>query len=327
MYTDSAGRNRGGSHSSLYGLSSRAASLSYYRRQLSSLAATLGSMVNGLPSSLYPVGSAPPAHQSKAIVVHPQPVQPAHQATLPPLSGPVSHVVGGPGLPPDVSAFMQAPVFRIPSATTTYPITGPSLQPVHLSPPVATGSGWFPPQQSGSTSRHSSALGSSNGVARSTTPPLAVVDPNAVLPNHKPPTSFSAAHKSLLVPAPVAHRAMPPSSLPASAGSSASQPTSGVVPPAHGVVPSSHSAHYPTSSTPTHHTMFFARVLVGRSAVGSSEYRTPPPLDPADRYGRCFDSCVNRPINPSIYVIFNSAQSYPEYIIEYVNKSKSADPV
>jgi len=297
MYTDAAGRTRGGNHSSLYGLSSRATSLSYYRRQLSSLAAAF--------SSLYPVPSAPPAHQSKPVV----PPQPAHQ--LPPAA--TSHVAGpGSSLPaPDVSAIMQ-PLFRIPSATYS---GGGSQPPMPL---PATGSSLFwglPHQQTGSSCRRPVLAGAGSG---SSTQPGAV-DP-AMQSSHggiplNRPALLAAAAPQLIVPPPMAHRPMPSSSsLPAAAGSGRTTP--GAVPPA---------TQYTTTST--HHTMFLARVLVGRSVVGCSEYRTPPPLDPADRYGRCFDSCVNRPIDPSIYVIFNSAQSYPEYVIEYVNKSKSADAV
>lgn len=66
--------------------------------------------------------------------------------------------------------------------------------------------------------------------------------------------------------------------------------------------------------------MFVARVLVGQYTQGKNHYRKPPPLDPNFPYGRCFDSCVDNTSNPMIFVVFESAQCYPEYIIEYVNK-------
>jgi len=78
-------------------------------------------------------------------------------------------------------------------------------------------------------------------------------------------------------------------------------------------------------AAPSQHVMFLARVLVGRSAVGCSDYRKPPPIDPSRPYDKCFDTCVNRPVNPSIFVVFNSSQCYPEYVIEYTNKMQPSD--
>ncbi|XP_062610349.1 E3 ubiquitin-protein ligase RNF216-like [Saccostrea cucullata] len=67
-----------------------------------------------------------------------------------------------------------------------------------------------------------------------------------------------------------------------------------------------------------HKYMFVARVLVGRPGQGRPGMRKPPE-DPADPKGRPFNSCVNTPHKPSIFVIFDSTQCYPEYIIEYMH--------
>ncbi|KAI0217478.1 hypothetical protein LSAT2_030737 [Lamellibrachia satsuma] len=67
----------------------------------------------------------------------------------------------------------------------------------------------------------------------------------------------------------------------------------------------------------TRHTMFVARVLVGKYALGSRDFRKPPPLDASKPYEKCFDSCVNDTNNPHIYVVFDNAQCYPEYVIDY----------
>ena len=75
----------------------------------------------------------------------------------------------------------------------------------------------------------------------------------------------------------------------------------------------------PSSRTMRKHTMFFARVLAGKCARGKASFRTPPPLKPKDPYGKCYDSCVDDTGRPSIYVIFETAQTYPEYIIEYTS--------
>lgn len=294
MYTDAASSSRSHVHQpSLFGLGMRGMPVSY-RRHIAgpSLAAAFVNV-----PSLYPVGSAPPAHQPKTVVSPQVNVQPAHQ----PIAGLPSTHVGPSTLPvPDVSTFVP-PIFRIPSVT--YSGSPPSLG--------ATGAVWG---QNGSCSRCPLVTGNTSQV----------VDPNmqsnaigCVLSNR--PLSFSAAcpHKSLFLPPPMAHRLLP--SLPSGVSRSS------MVPGSSGNQPSLTPQY--SSSSHSHHNMFFARVLVGQSAVGRSDYRTPPPLNPSDQFGRCFDSCVNRPIDPSIYVIFNSAQSYPEYIIEYVNKSKSADPM
>ena len=62
--------------------------------------------------------------------------------------------------------------------------------------------------------------------------------------------------------------------------------------------------------------MFVARVLVGRSGQGSQGMRKPQ-QDINDPKGRAFNSCVNFVDKPSIFVIFDSSQCYPEYLIKY----------
>ena len=64
-------------------------------------------------------------------------------------------------------------------------------------------------------------------------------------------------------------------------------------------------------------TMFLARVLVGEFTLGSSSYVWPPLKDNQNFY----DSCVNNSSNPSIFVIFEKQQIYPEYLIEYVDQA------
>ncbi|XP_029896942.1 protein mono-ADP-ribosyltransferase PARP12-like isoform X2 [Aquila chrysaetos chrysaetos] len=64
-------------------------------------------------------------------------------------------------------------------------------------------------------------------------------------------------------------------------------------------------------------TMFLARVLVGEFTLGSSSYVRPPLKDNQNFY----DSCVNNSSNPSIFVIFEKQQIYPEYLIEYTDQA------
>jgi len=63
--------------------------------------------------------------------------------------------------------------------------------------------------------------------------------------------------------------------------------------------------------------MFLARVLVGRTAVGKRDYVRPPPVDPAQLHGDLYDSCVNSLDRPTIFVVFDTDQCYPEYVIAY----------
>lgn len=60
--------------------------------------------------------------------------------------------------------------------------------------------------------------------------------------------------------------------------------------------------------------MFVALVLVGDCTKGSSSYVRPPPKANSKTL---YDSCVDSESNPSIYVIFEKQQVYPEYLINY----------
>lgn len=60
--------------------------------------------------------------------------------------------------------------------------------------------------------------------------------------------------------------------------------------------------------------MIVARVLVGDFVIGNSTMKLPPQKpNSSQRY----DSCVNNVDNPSIFVVFDKLQVYPEYILEY----------
>ncbi|XP_010286854.1 PREDICTED: poly [ADP-ribose] polymerase 12, partial [Phaethon lepturus] len=63
-------------------------------------------------------------------------------------------------------------------------------------------------------------------------------------------------------------------------------------------------------------TMFLARVLVGEFTLGNSSYVRPPLKD----NGNFYDSCVNSCSNPSIFVVFEKQQIYPEYLIVYTDQ-------
>ncbi|NXC14668.1 PAR12 polymerase, partial [Corythaeola cristata] len=61
--------------------------------------------------------------------------------------------------------------------------------------------------------------------------------------------------------------------------------------------------------------MFLARVLVGDYVKGDAAYVRPPPK--SDDGLRFYDSCVDNELNPSIFVVFDKYQIYPEYVIQY----------
>ncbi|KAJ0069394.1 hypothetical protein NL108_004229 [Boleophthalmus pectinirostris] len=61
--------------------------------------------------------------------------------------------------------------------------------------------------------------------------------------------------------------------------------------------------------------MFVALVLVGDYTKGQSQYVRPPQKGNSTSL---YDSCVNCVTDPSIFVIFEKHQIYPEYVIEYV---------
>jgi len=64
--------------------------------------------------------------------------------------------------------------------------------------------------------------------------------------------------------------------------------------------------------------MVAARVFVGRYTTGHRTYRKPPPLDRTQPHSSVsFDSCVNYIDDPTLFVIFDSSQCYPEYFITY----------
>ncbi|KAK2859002.1 hypothetical protein Q5P01_003622 [Channa striata] len=69
------------------------------------------------------------------------------------------------------------------------------------------------------------------------------------------------------------------------------------------------------ASEPHYKTMFLARVLVGEYTVGHPMYCRPPSKDAS--FTNFYDSCVDDMANPKIYVIFDSNQIYPEYLIEF----------
>ena len=70
--------------------------------------------------------------------------------------------------------------------------------------------------------------------------------------------------------------------------------------------------------------MFVTKVLVGSYTEGHSSYRRPPPKQPSDPASDLYDSCVDNTSNPTIFVVFDTDQFYPEYIIQYSSAQPKA---
>ncbi|KAM9311443.1 protein mono-ADP-ribosyltransferase PARP12-like [Gastrophryne carolinensis] len=81
----------------------------------------------------------------------------------------------------------------------------------------------------------------------------------------------------------------------------------------------SYSHNYCRSADSSQCTMFVARVLVGDSTRGSSTYLRPP-AKPGSA-SSFYDSCVDSESDPSIFVIFEKHQIYPEYLIRYKERT------
>ena len=62
--------------------------------------------------------------------------------------------------------------------------------------------------------------------------------------------------------------------------------------------------------------MYYARVLVGDYTQGKSDMPVPPNKTPANTY-ETYDSVVNDPAKPTIYVMFQDYEYYTEYLITF----------
>lgn len=81
-------------------------------------------------------------------------------------------------------------------------------------------------------------------------------------------------------------------------------------------VNASYSDGYTSSSPNGHKLMFLSKVIVGSFVVGSSNTVRPPPMNQAKPHVlHC--SCVDNQNNPTIFVIFDNDQAYPELLISY----------
>ncbi|XP_036719302.1 protein mono-ADP-ribosyltransferase PARP12 isoform X2 [Balaenoptera musculus] len=80
-----------------------------------------------------------------------------------------------------------------------------------------------------------------------------------------------------------------------------------------------YSHHYSKTDTKSY-TMFLARVLVGEFVRGNANFVRPPAKEGQGNV--LYDSCVNHVSDPSIFVVFEKHQAYPEYVIQYTDSPR-----
>ncbi|XP_070548669.1 protein mono-ADP-ribosyltransferase PARP14-like [Ptychodera flava] len=78
----------------------------------------------------------------------------------------------------------------------------------------------------------------------------------------------------------------------------------------------SSSATYSPPDTNGHKYMYVCKVLTGEYTKGKQEMLVPPSKDPNNTTDY-FDCVVDDTANPTIFVIFNDAMAYPEYLITF----------
>lgn len=63
--------------------------------------------------------------------------------------------------------------------------------------------------------------------------------------------------------------------------------------------------------------MYVVKVLVGDFTKGTRGMKAPPSKNDPNNPSLLFDSVVNSTSNPTIFVIFQDSQCYPEYLITF----------
>ena len=63
--------------------------------------------------------------------------------------------------------------------------------------------------------------------------------------------------------------------------------------------------------------MYLARVLVGDFVQGRAGMITPPARTGTGNTSDLYDSVTDNPVTPTMFVVFNDVQAYPEYLITF----------
>ncbi len=67
-----------------------------------------------------------------------------------------------------------------------------------------------------------------------------------------------------------------------------------------------------------HRHMYLSKVLTGEFTTGTNQMIVPPPKNPKIDKNVLFDSTVDDPANPTIYVVYADSQNYPLYLVTYM---------
>ena len=73
---------------------------------------------------------------------------------------------------------------------------------------------------------------------------------------------------------------------------------------------------YTSPDASGHRHMYLSSVLTGEYTQGASGLKVPPPKHPS-KPSILFDSVVDRPGSPGMFIIFSDTQAYPNYLITY----------
>lgn len=71
---------------------------------------------------------------------------------------------------------------------------------------------------------------------------------------------------------------------------------------------------YSVPNAQGHKHMYLCRVLTGDYTLGNSGMIIPPPKN---NTADLFDTVVDNPVAPTIFVVFRDDQAYPEYLITF----------
>ena len=66
--------------------------------------------------------------------------------------------------------------------------------------------------------------------------------------------------------------------------------------------------------------MFVCNVIIGKYTQGKSSMKIAPPLDPSGNTHLLYDSLVDNPANPTIFVAMTDCQAYPKFLITFNRK-------
>lgn len=79
----------------------------------------------------------------------------------------------------------------------------------------------------------------------------------------------------------------------------------------------SYSHNYTSPDANGQRHMYYTQVLTGEYTVGNGKMLVPPAKNPQlDQYV-LFDSTVDDSGNPTIFVVYQDAQNYPAYMVNY----------